>query len=148
MWTVFKGDEMSKIDELLSRLHKVRKTGQGKWTACCPAHNDKDPSLGVTETPDGTILLKCWTGCSAAAIVDSIGLNLSDLFPERTDKYFVKGNPKWLDANQRLTTLAKDALLVTVCAAKLRGGEKLTPEDMTALVNASGRCNALAEDYL
>ena len=139
---------MSRVDELLSRLEKVKKTGQGKWVACCPAHNDKNPSLSVTETPDGTLLVKCWSGCSAAAIVDSVGLTLSDLFPPRDNKHFVRGNPKWVDSTQRLVTLAKDALVVAMCAAKLRANEKLSPEDFDALVSAAGRCNGIAEDYL
>jgi hypothetical protein len=75
-------------------------------------------------------------------------MTLSDLFPEKPKEHFKRGNPKWIDSNQRLVTLAKDALLVTVCAAKLRSGEALSPDDMEALVTASGRCNAIAEDYL
>ncbi|MBN0119909.1 virulence-associated protein E, partial [Pseudomonas aeruginosa] len=55
--------------------------GKHRWKACCPAHDDKSPSLDVTEAEDGTVLLKCWVGCSAAEIVGAIGLELRDLFP-------------------------------------------------------------------
>jgi len=69
------------LDKVLSCLGKVRPTGSNKWKACCPAHDDKSPSLAITETSDGTVLLKCWTGCTAQDIVSAIGLELRDLFP-------------------------------------------------------------------
>jgi hypothetical protein len=69
------------LDNVLSRLDKAKPRGKNKWLACCPAHNDKSPSLALTETSDGTILLKCWAGCTAKDIVTAIGLELRDLFP-------------------------------------------------------------------
>jgi len=69
------------LDKVLSCLGKVRPTGSNKWKACCPAHDDKSPSLAITETSDGTVLLKCWPGCTAQDIVSGIGLELRDLFP-------------------------------------------------------------------
>ncbi|HBN8651919.1 virulence-associated protein E [Pseudomonas aeruginosa] len=73
---------MTPIDKVLTRLEKVKPDSKDhRWKACCPAHNDKSPSLRITETEDGTVLLKCWVGCSAAEIVGAIGLELRDLFP-------------------------------------------------------------------
>ncbi|AOA06897.1 virulence-associated protein E [Pseudomonas sp. TMW 2.1634] len=69
------------LDKVLSCLDKVKTAGTNKWKACCPAHNDKSPSLAITETSDGTVLLKCWAGCTAQDIVSAIGLELRDLFP-------------------------------------------------------------------
>ena len=69
------------LDKVLSCLDKVKSTGANKWKACCPAHDDKNPSLAITETSDGTVLLKCWAGCTAQDIVSAIGLELRDLFP-------------------------------------------------------------------
>lgn len=69
------------LDKVLSCLDKVKPAGAGKWKACCPAHDDKNPSLAITETSDGTVLLKCWAGCTAKSIVSAIGLELRDLFP-------------------------------------------------------------------
>ncbi len=34
------------IDDFLSQLQKVHGRN-GRWTACCPAHGDKSPSLAV-----------------------------------------------------------------------------------------------------
>ncbi len=75
---------MTPIDKLLPRLDKVKADGKSRWKACCPAHDDKSPSLRVTETEDGTVLLKCWVGCTAAEIVAAVGLQMADLFPARS----------------------------------------------------------------
>lgn len=69
------------LEKVLSCLDKVRSTGRDRWMACCPAHKDKSPSLAITETPDGVVLLKCFAGCTAHQIVNAIGLEMRDLFP-------------------------------------------------------------------
>lgn len=69
------------LEKVLRRLEKVKSAGTGKWQACCPAHDDKSPSLAIKETSDGTVLLKCWAGCSVAEVVSAVGLELRDLFP-------------------------------------------------------------------
>lgn len=75
------------IDQLLPRLDKVRPAGANKWKACCPAHDDKDPSLSIREAEDGKVLLHCWAGCNSADITAVIGLELRDLFPgEKTTR--------------------------------------------------------------
>jgi DNA primase len=40
------------IDNVLAQLTKVRQRQPGQWSACCPAHADKGPSLSVRETPE------------------------------------------------------------------------------------------------
>lgn len=58
-----------------------------KCTACCPAHDDRHPSLSVTEADDGRALLKCNTGCTTEDVVSSLGLSMADLFkPDATRK--------------------------------------------------------------
>jgi hypothetical protein len=68
------------IDTVLQHLSKVKKTSKG-YQALCPAHKDKSPSLSVKETADGRLLLHCHAGCTTGAVLASIGLKLSDLFP-------------------------------------------------------------------
>lgn len=69
------------LDKVLNRLEKVKSAGADKWKACCPAHDDKNPSLAISETSEGVVLLKCWAGCTTKEIVSAIGLELRDLFP-------------------------------------------------------------------
>ena len=68
------------IDNILQHLDKVKKTGKG-YQARCPAHEDKGPSLSLREGDDGRVLLHCFAGCSAGAVVAAIGLTMADLFP-------------------------------------------------------------------
>ena len=64
--------------DVLDRLEKV--TGsKGKWMACCPAHNDKSPSLAVSEGDD-RVLVHCFAGCETTDVTAAIGLNVADLF--------------------------------------------------------------------
>ncbi len=72
------------IDKILQHLSKVKKTSKG-YQAQCPAHADKSPSLSIKETADGRILLHCHAGCTAEAVVASIGLKLSDLYHPATN---------------------------------------------------------------
>ena len=76
-----RGSACLPISKLLSRLDKVKAKGADKWEACCPAHQDKNPSLSIKECEDGTVLLKCWAGCSTTDVTAAIGLELKDLFP-------------------------------------------------------------------
>ena len=69
------------IEDILSRLNGVRKSGGG-YIARCPAHEDKRPSLSINTSEDGRLLLKCHAGCSIEAIVGALGLSMKDLFSE------------------------------------------------------------------
>jgi hypothetical protein len=71
------------LEMLLSRMESVRKAGGGNYACRCPAHTDKSASLSIKEGDDGRVLLWCFAGCSALEVVQSVGLELSDLWPER-----------------------------------------------------------------
>jgi len=68
-------DQRSKcsIDELLAQLSCVRKSGSG-WTARCPAHDDRNPSLSLRITDSGRLLLHCFAGCSFNEILPFLGV--------------------------------------------------------------------------
>ena len=66
---------MMAIDEILRLLKGVRKSGRG-WSAQCPAHDDRDPSLSIDEGDDGRPLLCCHAGCSYREIVSALGIEL------------------------------------------------------------------------
>ncbi|MHB9799977.1 virulence-associated protein E [Pseudomonas sp. MT3] len=71
----------SPVETLLARLDKVKAVKPGQWKACCPGHDDREPSLSIREAGDGKVLLHCWAGCSASDITAAVGLELRDLFP-------------------------------------------------------------------
>jgi 5S rRNA maturation endonuclease (ribonuclease M5) len=68
------GLEQRTINNIVSRLQKVRKTGPGKYQALCPAHPDKNPSLSITEAADGKLLYYCHAGCSQEAVEQALGI--------------------------------------------------------------------------
>jgi len=46
---------------------------RGRWSggrgmACCPAHDDRSPSLSIADGADGRLLLRCHAGCSFAEV--------------------------------------------------------------------------------
>ncbi len=82
-------------DELLSKLDRVRVHGTNKWSARCPAHPDRNPSLAIAEGERG-LLVKCWAGCTLDEITRSLGLTVSELFYDRNP------NPHELRKAQRL----------------------------------------------
>lgn len=47
--------------------------------ARCPAHDDKNPSLSVSQAHSGRILLYCHSGCDYRSIIDAIGAKATDL---------------------------------------------------------------------
>ncbi len=73
------------LERVLSQLQHVRKALQG-WTACCPAHDDRHPSLSVSLGKEGQVLLHCHAGCSIENIVEALHLTMSDLFPSSSSK--------------------------------------------------------------
>lgn len=69
------------VDELRPLLNGWKQTGRGKYMACCPAHNDKNPSLSITETNNGHALLNCFAGCRLEDIADALRVPASELKP-------------------------------------------------------------------
>lgn len=69
----------SPVTTVLERLVLAKRSGSG-WTARCPAHTDGRPSLKVDQGDDGRALLHCYAGCDPAAIVEALGLTMTDTF--------------------------------------------------------------------
>lgn len=66
---------------LLSRLKGVKQYGDG-FMAVCPAHQDKSPSLSLSQAEDGRALLNCFAGCKPRDVLGAVGLEMRNLFPE------------------------------------------------------------------
>jgi len=70
------------LDHVLSRVERAKRNGSG-YMARCPAHEDRNPSLAISEGDDGRVLLHCHAGCQTAAILYALGLTKADLFEAR-----------------------------------------------------------------
>lgn len=133
------------IDNLLSRLDKVRSTGPGRWSACCPAHDDKSPSLTIRELEDGRILIHDFAGCSTADVLAAVGLEFSDLYPERlpADPH-AKPERRPFPAADVLRALRHESLVVACAAGSLQRGVILGVDDLERLALAQQRIEAAA----
>jgi hypothetical protein len=49
----------------------AHRAGKG-WLTRCPAHDDKNPSLSVSDGEDGRLLVKCHAGCDATAVLEAL----------------------------------------------------------------------------
>ena len=76
---------MTPMELVLSKLPDVKPNGKG-WQACCPAHEDRNPSLSISEGEDGRVLLKCHAGCATENVVAALGIKMADLMPTKLDQ--------------------------------------------------------------
>ncbi len=140
---------MTPIENTLSRLEKVKQRQPGQWTACCPAHADKGPSLSIRETNDGAVLLHCFAGCEVRDVVAAMGMELHELFPPRdVPPGAPKRTARLLTAGQALELLASEAMLVFTAAATLLNGRALTVADKNRLLESVSRINFLRNESI
>jgi len=132
------------IGDLLSKLDKVKPTGRGRWIACCPAHEDRSPSLSVRELDDGRILLHCFAECEVTEVLGALGLAFEDLYPEKTSEHGRKVRRPF-PAHDVLQALAFEALVVSVAAANVARGVILSEADQERLLLAAARCQRAVE---
>lgn len=136
------------FDQMLSKLQKVTRRGKN-WVACCPAHDDSNPSLSLCLLPDGRILIKCWAGCDVNSIVTALGFDLSDLFPEpiaeRQYQHFKslerlpdKKNTDRMEHEKRILEIAK---------SDRAQGKRLSPEDLIRERQAYDRVKAHEKNH-
>jgi hypothetical protein len=131
---------------LLDRLDKVRARGPGQWSARCPAHDDKGPSLSIKETSDDRVLLHCFAGCSVDEVAAAVGIELTDLFPPRESHGAPLKPRRLISAAQALELLNDEAQLVALCGANIAHGIPLTSDDLTRCLTAAGRIAYLRDE--
>ena len=124
------------IENILTRLEKV-KGRNGAYTACCPAHGDKSPSLAIRELDDGRILMKCFANCSIQEIMGAIGMDIGDLFPN-VNKDLPPVKRKYY-ATDLLRVIEFEAWVVSVAAYTMSQGLPLSEEDRTRMKVAQTR---------
>jgi DNA primase len=134
------------IGTLLNRLEKVKGT-KGRWTACCPAHGDKSPSLAIRQLDDGRILLKCFAGCSAYEVVSAVGMDMQDLFPSENKLGYTsetqsqKSERRPFYAADLMKIIQFEAVLTSLAAFDLSEGRQISTDDRKRLKTAVSRIN-------
>jgi hypothetical protein len=121
------------VDTLLSRLDGVRGRN-GSWSAKCPAHADRSPSLSIKHLEDGRILLHCFGGCGTDAVLGALGLTMTDLFPQRLGDFSPRRGA--FTASDALRALAFESAVVAIAAANIADGKTV---DASRVCIAAGR---------
>ena len=131
---------MSKLDNFLSRLLKVRKTGANSWMACCPSHGDKNPSMTVSEGTDGRILVHCFSHqCGIDDITSAVGLEVKDLMPENLGFHRIKPLRMGVNPKDALCAVRDDMQSFLIWAKMIQRNEVLTGTDTLEIAKAIGR---------
>lgn len=125
------------VDQIISRLTKCKSTGRNQWLACCPAHNDKTPSMTVRELDDGRVLIHCFSGCEPLSIMDSLGLEMTDLFPERLGQFEPVRQP--FNAMDVLRALRRESGVLAIAVAHVAEGKPINSEHKARIDLAAER---------
>lgn len=133
------------IENLLSKLHKVKSTGKGRWLCSCPAHKDKSPSMHIQLSDDGKILINCKAGCDTYSILKSIGLDWEDVMPEKATHHRQKPKKQVLYASEALELIRYEARIVLACAIAMRNGT-MTGKDLDRLEICMQRINKATKE--
>lgn len=133
-------------DALLSRLARVRETGHGRWLACCPAHDDRSPSLSIRELPDGRILLHDFAGCETGDVLAAIGLTVADLFPDAVPVHRARPSSSRIAADDLLLLIDSEVAVIVLAAAHIIEHKTLTEPDWQRIAEAHHRISHSAAE--
>jgi 5S rRNA maturation endonuclease (ribonuclease M5) len=82
---------MTPREKVFPRLKKLSQTGANTWKACCPSHNDENPSLSITINSEGWIIFKCFADCTFESIHRALGLEAWELCKSDEEILTVEG---------------------------------------------------------
>jgi hypothetical protein len=128
---------------LLSKLHRVKRVGPGKWCASCPTREDKSPSLSIRELDDGTVLLHDFGGDSVEAILGAVGMTFNDLYPAKPG-HFSRPVRRPFNPGDLLELVAFEATVAVLVVSDVVKG-KATEADRNRLLVAAQRLGNAAE---
>jgi len=127
------------LDEFLDKLERVHR-GPSSVTARCPAHDDRNPSLSISEGENGRLLVKCHATCETEDVLKAMGLTFADISGEP----YIETRYEYRD---ELSTLRYTVERWNPKTFRCR--PKLPPEDQRILFNlpmlAYHRAQALAQ---
>jgi hypothetical protein len=110
------------LDEITGRLDHVRSFQKGRAMARCPAHDDGRASLSLRELDDGTVLLHCFAGCQPIDVVQALGLEFRNLFPDDRHSSIRRVEPSEqprLSAADALAALDHEVHVAAIIAADI-----------------------------
>lgn len=73
------------LEEFITYFEGVKRLNPSSYQCKCPAHQDDQASLTITQGLD-KLLLHCHAGCDTATILERIGKDFSDLYKEKKEE--------------------------------------------------------------
>lgn len=104
-----------------------KRLGQG-FMCCCPAHDDRSPSLSITDA-DNKILLHCFAGCTFEEVTCALhSMGLWATYGIKTNRH------KRYRYTEKEVSYAKT--VIKLAQGDIRRGEALSSEDAEEVRNA------------
>lgn len=121
------------LRDILPKLQKAHQKGE-RWWACCPVHNDKNPSMTLKEE-DGKVLIHCFS-CQANGqqVAEALGLPGSVLF---------RDSKRQAIPQKVLEKAKEDAYFIEIYEEQKRKGGRITTNDWKRYRTAKERVKLL-----
>lgn len=139
------------IDTVLDRLDRVKATGPDTWLASCPTsahkHGDRSRGLSVREGDDARVLIHCHAGCPVHEVVAALGIELSDLFPQRQIDYphhaphkgiIGRGRIKRIPWRDLFEGIQRDLRVCSLAFTDLAAGKPFSQADALSIAKLAG----------
>jgi hypothetical protein len=127
------------------KLDGLRRSAN-EGTSKCPSHEDRSASLSIRAGADGRVLLHCFAGCSAADVVEALGLQLADLFVRKSaarmsiaERAAFREHGRQSQWRAALNVVNLEAIVVQIAAKQMLAGRPLSKPDYERLVFAATR---------
>jgi DNA primase len=133
-----------RVDFLLDRLSRVKQRGPDQWMCCCPAHQDRTASLSVKALDDGRVLLHCFAGCTPDDVLGSVGLQFSDIMPERV-AHHAPAVRHVIPAADALRILGSELTVIAVIASDIMEHREIDEPTWQRFATAARRVNEIRE---
>jgi hypothetical protein len=117
--------------DLISRLDRCKQTSATSWLARCPAHEDRSPSLTITEAQDGRVLIHCFAGCDPESVLSAAGLDFNALFPDPPLTNHYEPHRLRFNARDVLRAVSKELTVCCLFLGDVAGGKEVSDEDRT-----------------
>lgn len=131
------------FNAILNGLGKVKKTGEGRYVAQCMFHEDKTPSVALTQKPDGVIMIHCF-GCGANGLdfCNALGIDPANLFPPSDNPKYQKQTRNGFSSWQLLNALRADLTRLLIIANDLKKLDALSSDDRDFVAEVILRINS------
>lgn len=150
------------IELIRSKTGHHPKRNGNSYSSRCPAHEDRNPSLSVSESQDGKLLIKCHAGCTLDEICNTLAIKPYDLFPLKVQYHTEKYRPSQQQAKieyiytdehgvhlyKKIRLPRKSFYIETWSEEKWVSGLKIDTRVLYALPKVAGAISSDQEIYL